>query len=432
MYIRHDTLPALRLAILVVFTASCAGIFGYLWVNSGGKLPAVTEDGYQVSFDVPQVANLVTYSDVMIAGVPVGKVESVVPHEGGAKVTVKLDDGHPLHDGAKAQIRNKTLVEETFVELTDGEGADIANGAELPPGSARPGVNLDDVLASIDGETRASLGRSLRSLGKGTQGTRQQNSDALTGLGLVGRQGADVAGALADQSKDLQELSANSAALLAALDTRRGQIAELVESANTVTEATAGSAGEIEAVVRALPPLLDTAREASGGLNKVSASLSPVAANLAESAPALSAALEELPATSADLRALLPSLDGVLTKAPATLSMVPRLADDVRAIIPGAAVALSDVNPMLAYLKPYGPEVAAYFTNWNDSLNAGDSVAKFWRVYPILNEKSLAGSPVNTNKFSPFDKFSPYPLPGSLQKPGPFERPYPRVQREGP
>jgi phospholipid/cholesterol/gamma-HCH transport system substrate-binding protein len=431
MYIRHDALPALRLGILVIFTASCAGIFAYLWVNSGGKLPPITKPGYQVSFEVPRVANLVAYSDVMIAGVPVGKVESVDAQTDGATVTVKLDQGHPLHEGASVRIRNKTLVEETFVEIADGEGAALANGSTLPSGSARPGVNLDEVIASLDPKTRAALGSTLRSLGNGTSGSRPDVSAALSGLGLVGRQGAPVADALAEQSEDLRELSGNSAALLAALDTRRGQIADLVESANQVAQATSGGAGEIEVAVRTLPTLLDTAREASGGLNRLSVSLRPVAANLAEAAPPLSAALEELPATSADLRALLPSLDGALTKAPATLARVPRLADDVRAIVPHASVALSDVNPMLAYLRPYGPEIASYFTNWNDSLNAGDGVSRFWRVYPIMNEKSLGGTPVNTHNFAPFNKFSPYPLPGTLQEPRPNERPYPRVKRDG-
>lgn len=430
MRIRHGALPAIRLAVLIVFVTLCALIFAYLWVNAGGKVPPITKAGYQVSFTVSRVGNLVNYSDVMIAGVPVGKVESVEPREGQADVTIKLDQEYPLHKGAKVRIGNKTLVEESYVEIVDGQGGEIVNGSTLPADAVKPAVTVDDVLASLDDETRAALADSLRSLGAGTKGSRKDVSVALTGLGELGREGKSVFDALAEQSEDLKELSGNSAALLAALDTRRGQIADMVSNANALTAATASRSDQLKQVVRKLPGLLDAAREASGGLNMLSDSLRPVAANLNEAGPPLSRALTELPQTSADLRGMLPALDSVLSKSPDTLSRVPRLSEDVRRIIPNARVALCDVNPMLSYVRPYGREVAALFTNWNDSLNSGDSISRFWRVYLTLNEKSVGGSPLDTNKVEPLNKFNPYPPPGSLTEPGPYERPYPRIERE--
>jgi phospholipid/cholesterol/gamma-HCH transport system substrate-binding protein len=431
MRISHGTLPLIRLVVLCVFFAVCAVIFGYLWLNSGGKVPLFSKSGYQVSFVAPKTANLVYNGDAMIAGVPVGEVEKIEVQGGDAKVTVQLNDQHPLHQGVTFELRNKTLVEETFVEIVDGHGEPLPSGSALPIESVKSAVKLNDVLTSIDGDTRTALASTVRSLGAGTEGTKQDLSAALTGLGDLGRQGHDALGALAAQSDDLRELAGNSATLLAALDSRQGQIAQLVDNANQLTKATAGGAGQIEAVVRKLPGLMDTAKKASTGLNRLSGSLAPVAGNLNKAAPALSTALAELPATSADLRGLLPSLDGVLNKAPGTLTRVPQFSSDLRGLIPTARTALSDVNPMLAYLRPYGPEIAAYFINWGDSVTSGDANGKYWNVYPILDEYSVKGLPLDLSSLGPLNKFNPYPLPGTLNNPGPAERPYPHIEREG-
>ncbi|WP_028849838.1 MlaD family protein [Thermocrispum municipale] len=431
MRIAHGALPAIRLVVLVLFVAVCSVIFGYLWLNSGGKLPLLSRSGYQVSFIAPKTANLVYNGDVMIAGVPVGDVEKIDVHGGEAEVTIQLNEQHPLHEGVTFQLRNKTLVEETFVEIVDGHGAKIPSGTKLPAESVKPAVKLNDVLASLDGDTRAALAGSVRSLGAGTEGTRQDLSAALSGLGDLGRQGKDALGALAAQSDDLRQLAANSATLLAALDSRQGQIAQMVQNANELSKATAGGAGQIEDVVRKLPTLLDTAKQASAGLNRLSGSLAPVARDLNAAAPALSTALAELPATAADLRGLLPSLDGVLNKSPGTLDRVPQLSTDLRQLIPNARVAMSDVNPMLAYLRPYGPEIAAYFINWGDSVTNGDANGKYWNVYPILNEYSIKGLPIKNSTLGPLNKHNPYPAPGTLNDPGPQDRPYPRLEREG-
>ncbi|MET8249153.1 MlaD family protein [Streptomyces sp. NPDC005202] len=433
MRIAHGALPAIRLLVLCLFISVCAVIFAYLWVNSGGKLPLVSKSGYQVSFTAPKTANLVYNGDAMIAGVPVGDVEKIEVHGGNAEVTLQLNKEHPLHQGVTFQLRNKTLVEETFVQIVDGHGPEIPSGAKLPAETVKPAVKLNDVLTSLDGDTRAALASSLRSLGTGTKGTKQDVSAALSGLGDVGRQGNDALGALAAQSHDLRQLAGNSATLLAALDSRQGQIAQMVKNADELTKATAGGAEQIQDVVRRLPTLMDTAKQASTGLNKLSGSLAPVARNLNAAAPALNTALTELPATSADLRGLLPSLDGVLNKSPATLRRVPQLSTDLRQLIPNARVAMSDVNPMLTYLRPYGPEIAAYFTNWNDSVINGDANGKYWNVYPILDEYSAKGLPIplNHSLLGPLNKHNPYPSPGTLNNPGPENRPYPRVKRDG-
>lgn len=432
MRIPHSVMPTIRLMMLVLFAAMCAGMFGYLWLNSGGRLPLISKQGYQASLTVPKVANLVYDADVMVAGVKAGKVSRIEAEGDRAHVTMRLDPSvAPLHQGARVQVRNKTLIEETFLQITDGAGPELPHGSRLPDGAAEPAVQLNDVLADIDPGSRQALAQTVRSLGAGTKDSAAALSAALTGLGDVGRTGGDAVSALAAQSEDLEAVTGHTATLLGALDTRQGQIAQLVTDANRLTEATAKGRGDIEATMRELPGLLDTAGQASGGLNRVSHSLAPVARNLKVASPQLSAALQELPQTSADLRALLPSLDGVLTSAPHTLRRVPVVADDARALVPTTDVALGDVNPMLGYLEPYGKDVAAFFTNVGQALARGDGNGNALRVFMIFNEQSVRGLPFDVNSIAPLNKRNPYPAPGQSANPGPFVGTYPRVERSG-
>lgn len=431
MRIPHAALPVVRLLALVAFGLVCALIFGYLWVNSGGKLPLVSKDGYRISLDLPRVSNLVYDSDVMVAGVKVGKVADLHVDGGQARVTMQLDSGAPMHQGAIVQVRQKTLVNESFLEITDGTGPALPDGASLPQGAGRPAVELNDLLVSLDPGTRTALASSVRSLGAATQGSRQSIDQALRGLGDLGNQGKDVLDALAAQTPDLEALTGNAATVLAALNTRQGAIAQLVTDANQLTAATSAGSGDIEAVIRKLPGVLDSAKNASAGLSTLSSALQPVAGDLRDAAPSLSAALRELPGTTADLRGLLPTLDGVLGKAPDTLNRVPAVAGDLDQLIPSAQVALRDLNPMLAYVQPYGKDIAAMFANWASVLATGDVNGKAYRVFFVINEQSLTGNPLNLN-VGPLNKRNPYPGAGQLNTPGPWAGQYPRVQPDEP
>ncbi|MEV5302799.1 MULTISPECIES: MlaD family protein [Amycolatopsis methanolica group] len=430
MKIPHAALPKLRLAALAAFLVVCLAIFGYLWVHSGGRVPLISKTGYRVSLDIPEASNLVADSDVTMAGVTVGKVAELQVTGDVARVTLQLDSNAPLHEGATVRVREKTLVDETFLEVTDGDGAALANGAGLPAGSAEPAVELNDVLVSLDAGTRQALGSSLRSLGLATAGSRQAIEEALTGLGVLGRDGKTALDALAAQSADLQQLTGSAATLLAALDTRQGEIAELVDNANQLAAATAGNGEDLQAVVRKLPGVLDTARNATSSVSELSAALTPVADDLRAAAPDLGVALEQLPAAATRLRGILPALDEVLGKAPATLDRVPPAAADLTALIPSLQNDLLQLNPMLAYLEPYGQDIAHLFVNWGASLMTGNQNGQALRLLPVLNRQAVTGLPLNTN-VGPLNSRNPYPAPGAVD-PVPFTGEYPRVQQDTP
>jgi phospholipid/cholesterol/gamma-HCH transport system substrate-binding protein len=403
-----------RTIILGVLIALSVFVFGYFWIKAGGKIPLISHKPYTVSFTVPRVDNLVKDSDVDLAGVQVGNVEDVKSTKNGALVTVGLKQNAPLHKGAHFTVRNKTLIEETFVDIKDGNGPAVHSGSTLRK-SAKPAVTLDNVLRSLDHGDREALASSIRSLGKGTKHSQPDIASAVGGLGAVSRQGGTALSALASQKKSLEQLSSNTAELLRDLDTRNGEIAELVTDTNKVTKATTQGRKELGETMQKLPGVLDTAKNASGKLSKLSAGLQPVASNLNKAAPNLNTALEQLPQSSHDLRTLLPYLNGTLDRAPATLERVPAPAKELDTLMPRANRALANVNPMLRYIKPYGPDVASFFTNFGQTLSAADGNGNMLRVMLVFNEQSLRNLPINTQAGF-LDKNDPYPAPGVAGK----------------
>ncbi len=433
MRISHTVQPRLRLAVLGSFIAACALIFGYLWVNMGGTIPAVTSEGYRVQVVMDDVDNAVFDSDIRIAGVPVGKVRALDTSGGDAKVTLQFDDADvvPLHEGAQIHLRAKSLVEETYLEVVDGGGAEIPDGAELPGGSVAEPVQLHDVLRGLDPQTRAALGRSIRSLDVATRGSEADVAAALQGLGDLGTEGHDVLDVIAAQSDDLDDMTRSIGVVMRALDEGDGDLVSLVESANRLSSATAASQDDVRATMQALPRVVRSAHAASGDLSALATDLAPIARDLRTAAPELNRALERMPAVTRDLRGLLPSLDTVLDRAPATLERTSRLAGDVSDIVPPARVALADLNPVLAYLARYDRDITAFFTNWAAMMANSDANGHYLRVFLVFNETSVKNYPFESHT-GVLDKRNSYPAPGAGLSPGPFDGTYPHVEEDSP
>lgn len=413
-----------RSATVFGFLAAMAVIFAILWVNFGGSIPGVT-GGYRVTAVLADTQNLVYDSEVRIAGVPVGKVRDLQHTPEAVEVALEIrGDAVPLHQGAQVRLRAKTLIEETYLEVSDGTGVALPDGGRLPASAEQASVKFDDLLDTLPPDTRATLASAVRRLGVATDGEAQALSATLSALGRLGRDGHDALDVLASQSEDLAALVRETTTLLAVLDEGEGQIARMVTAAERLTRASASRDAKLEEAVRLLPGLLDKTRAASPPVRELAAALTPLAEPLRRAAPDLNAALAELPGATAELRGLLPPLDGVLDRSPATLTRTPAVAADASALIPVLRVGLADLNPMLAYLAPYGRDIAAFAANAAQVVNAsqpnGVSAGRFLVVIDAnFIREAVAGKPHNA-----------YPPAGGAVNPQPFSGSVPRVFEE--
>jgi len=408
-----------RTATVGTFLVSMAVIFGVLWVNFGGAMPGVT-GGYSVTASLADTQNLVYDSEVRMAGVPVGKIRGLQRNAGSVDVKMELrGDAVPLHEGARVVLRAKTLIEETYVEVTDGTGPAIADGGQLPASAEQLSVKFDDLLDALPLETREQLAAMVKKLGVATDGEEEHLADTLAALGRLGRDGHDALDVLAAQSDNLAGLVREGTRLLAVLDEGEGQIARMAIAAERLTRATAGRDDKLAETVRLLPGLLDRVNAASPPVRQLAGALTPLAEPLRRAAPDLEAALGELPGATAELRGLLPELDRSLDRLPATLTRTPAVAADASALIPVLRVGLADLNPMLAYLAPYAQDMAAFAANGAQVVTASGLNAG--RFLLVIDQGSFTGDAVTTKVHNA------YPPPGGATDPKPFTGSVPRV-----
>ena len=111
-----------RIAVMAGFALSCFGLLLFLWLAFGGSIP-LKPKGYRFTASFSEATQLAKEADVRISGVPVGKVKTIEPDKqtGRSDVVIELDSRYaPLPSDAKAILRQKTLLGETYVELTPG------------------------------------------------------------------------------------------------------------------------------------------------------------------------------------------------------------------------------------------------------------------------------------------------------------------------
>lgn len=413
---------------LVAFALGCGALFVWLLSESEAKLPFMGED-YHFSFVTDQTLNLVSGSEVRMAGVRAGRVDSIENSgQSGARVNVSLAaDAAPLREGVQVRVGERSLIGEGTVAIHQGSGRELSSGTRLPAAALQPSVQLDDVLRDLDPNARAALHGVVNDLGDATTGSHENLSKTLAGLGDLGREGHTAIDAIAAQSEDLEELTRQTSVALSALNSGEDNLGRLVTGANRITTATSGQSDKLEQSMRQLPGVVDSGKTAFGRLSGLSNSLAPVAANLKTAAPDLNTALEHLPQTSSDIRGLVPSLNTTLDRAPDTLNKVPQVSGDLRAIVPGLRTTMSNLNPVLRYVKPYGHDLAAFITNFGAIMGHTDKDGvNYLNLQPFVNEQLPTGNPLTLPTL--LTGKNPYPLPGALNDVGAgrsFERLYP-------
>ena len=147
-----------KIVTMVLFALSCVGLLLFLWLSFGGTVP-FSAQGYRIRVALPDAGQLATQADVRIAGVSVGKVigKSLDPQGNRTIATIQMDNQFaPIHRDAHAILREKTILGETYVELTPGtpNSPMLPDDGLLPRGNVQPAVQLHQIFNALDPTTR--------------------------------------------------------------------------------------------------------------------------------------------------------------------------------------------------------------------------------------------------------------------------------------
>jgi phospholipid/cholesterol/gamma-HCH transport system substrate-binding protein len=248
---------------------------------------------YQVNAVFESANSIRVGSPVRIAGVEVGKVKEIRPHEGSGAAVVVLqidDDGLPLHADATAKIRPRIFLEGNFfVDLQSGSPSapEIEDGGTIKVTQTAAPVQLDEVLTALQSDTRQDLKDVLDALAvaldseptaaedadadrlaRGETAAKSFN-DAYDDIPAAERSTAQVLDALLgiDAERDLSRLIDGTARTTAALIRNEGSLRGLISNLNATMAAFASEAGNLRRSIRELPGTLESANRALAALN---------------------------------------------------------------------------------------------------------------------------------------------------------------------
>src|SRR5688572_2265575 len=169
-----------RILTMVLFALSCFGLLLFLWLSFGGPIPLKPE-AYRFKVAFPEATQLGLEADVRVSGVRVGKVRAKELAPGGNRTlaTIEMESKYaPVRATSKAILRQKTLLGETYIELTPGTpGSEpVPEGGTLRNSQIAPSVELDEIFTAFDPTTRQAFRMWQQSLAEGYTGRGQDLS----------------------------------------------------------------------------------------------------------------------------------------------------------------------------------------------------------------------------------------------------------------
>src|SRR5215218_848419 len=400
------------------FALSCFGLLLFLWLAFGGNIP-LKPKGYRFTPSFSEATQLAQEADVRISGVPVGKVKTIEPDKktGRSNVVIQLESRYaPLHSDAKAILRQKSLLGETYVELTPGttRARPIPENGRLRTTRISPTVELDEIYRSFDPRTRRAFQVWMQTQAQAINGHGRDVNDALGNLGPFAEDASTAVDILNRQQAAVRRLISNTGVVFGALTERGDQLRGLIENSNQVFRTTAARDRELQEAFVALPTFQRESRTTLNRLNRFARNTNPLVTQLRPAARELSPTLTDLSGLAPDAEALFRDLDKVITASRTGFPAAERVLRDLRPLLAQTDPATRQLIPILQFLGAYKGELNAFFANTAAATQAFDPGTRlhYLRTTNPLNPENLAAYPRRLGSNRPL----PYQLPGGYRK----------------
>ena len=365
-----------RIIAMVAFTLSVFAILIFLWLAFGGTVPLKPE-GYRFTVHMPEAATLAEEADVRMAGVNVGKVKSKELDKGGARtiVEVQLDEQYaPIPNDTRAILRQKTLLGETYLELSPGNKSSgmLDDGGRLKNSQVEDTTELDEIFTAFDPDTRQAFKDWVKELdGAITRGHRSEDlNDAFGNFEGFAVDGAKLMQVLDEQDLAVHRLIRNTGEVFGAINERQGALRELILNSKRTFEATASRDRALARTFAIFPTFLDESKATMARLEDFSRNTDPLVNDLKGPADDLGPTVRDLGDLAPDLERLFRNLGPLIRE---SRTGVPALEDILREAEPlteALHTFFPELNPMLSYFNFHQTTIAAFITNGGADLAA--------------------------------------------------------------
>jgi phospholipid/cholesterol/gamma-HCH transport system substrate-binding protein len=365
-------------ALAALWTAGLA-VGGYIVahqrIHPPAWVPIVGQHDFILRARLTSVAGILPGQGqaVTISGVRVGDIAGVSLQDGlaVAKLRIKAKYARRIFPDASILLRPKTGLKDMVAELEPGSakaGPPLKNGALLGEGRTQATVDLDEILASLDGDTRAALqqlvGNAGRALG---DGGGHDLANTFRRFDPLSRDVAKATRLVARRSTKLRRLMHNLSLLARELGGRDRQLATFVQGSEGSFRRFAAQNQNLARSIQQLPAALSASSRALGKVQRLGTTLKGTLTELDPTARALGPTLAK---TRPFLRTTTPVLKNQLRPfaraAQPTAKLLVPAARDLAAATPDLRTLATVLNALvdeLAY-KPPGQQSTLFYVPW--------------------------------------------------------------------
>ena len=384
-----------RVLIAVIFALSCFLLLLFLWVAFGGPVPLKSES-YRVKAYFPEATQLALESDVRIGGVSVGKVKSVdlapidkrVNGLDTTEAEIEIEPEYaPISSDARATLRSKTLLGETYVELTSGTdpedaGAPISLGASannsdaetqgiesipeggsLGLGQVEEQTQIDEIFNALDPETRGAFQQWQQSAAVAIRGRSVDLNNALGNFGPFLSDASDTLALLRRQKEQLQTLVRDTGTVFDALSERGDQLAGAITNSNSAFDALASEEQALREFFQIAPTFENETRLTLNRLDEFQANTRPLVRQLLPVANDISPTLRSIRQLSPNLESLFYDLDDLTRASRRGFPALARFLKGLRPVLDDLDPFLANLDPVVSWLNYYKYNVTDFISN---------------------------------------------------------------------
>jgi phospholipid/cholesterol/gamma-HCH transport system substrate-binding protein len=344
------------IGLLIIAIAVATVILGKQRLTLPAWVPLIGQDFFLVEAEM-STAQAITPGQgqtVNVAGVEVGEIASVKLRDGKAIIGMKIQPRHArIYKDASILLRPKTGLKDMVAELTPGtqQAGQLEEGSVIPVSQTLPDVNLDEILATLDADTRDFLLLLLNdgAEGLGSEAKGRQLAQAIRRLEPTAKYAREINEQLAVRRRNLARVVHNFSLLTDELGQRDTELANFVQNSNAVFDTLASQDASLRAILQKLPGTLQTTQETLGKVDTFAQVLGPTLESLRPAARALGPSLRQ---TRPFLR-----------------DSTPIIRDEIRPFTRAALPTVKELRPAMRDLAASTPDLTASFSVLNRLLN---------------------------------------------------------------
>jgi len=318
--------------------------------------------------------------EVAIAGVKVGEVGSVDLKDGRAIVTMKIHrDDATLYKNATALVRPKTGLNDMTIQLDPGtkDAGKAPDDWVIPISQTAPTVNADEILASLDADTRQYLQLLVGGAAEGLKGNANNLANTFRRFEPTSRDALEITRLLAQRRDNIKRSIHNFRLLTEAVATKDDELSQLVDASNAVFQAFNNQDRALRSTLQQLPPTLNVAQTNLAKADRLAQTLGPTLQALRPGARALGPSLRQMrPFLTESTPIIEDKIRPFARESLPTVKILRPAAQNLSKLTPDLTSALKVVNYLLnelAYNPPGDKEEGYLFwASWTN--HAGASV----------------------------------------------------------